>query len=561
MSGRPGPSRKRRARKLKGFAQALPAGLTMLLLGASDGQSQALTSDMLRQQRDGFSANYRPLQSTYAPATLTGGGSTSSFGVPAASGAADTGFDSLNRKRKIARKRAGYSPTVGPPTPGPAPTPITPVIVPIAPTSPALPTAATANRPRLAPAMSGGVDGQPFRRRLKPDEDPFGAVGFYRGPFLVKPAIEFLTGYDTNPARFAGGKGSWLYMIAPELTAASDWERHSLTADLRGTFTGYGMRNEAGAVNGVASPLPVNIDRPNFIGKVNGRFDVSRDTRILSEARLTVGTDNPGSLNIQTNLLRYPIFTSTGGTLGVAQTFNRFEISATGTYDRTVYQNSTFSDGSTGSNVDRNFDQLGGVLRGSYEISPALRPFGEYAVDKRDRDTEFDRFGYARSSKGDTVRVGSTFELGRLITGEASIGYQNRKYEDTRLPGISGWVTTAALAWRPTGLTTVRLAAASSVDESVLPGVSGAFVQTYTAEVEHAFRRYLIATLRTGLTNVTYEGLDRDDKVYSIGGDIVYKFTRDLQAKVQVRHDWLNSSLSAANYEATLFMAGIRLQR
>lgn len=565
MSGRLRPHRKRRARKLKGFAQALPAGLTMLLLGVAQGHTQALTSDMLRQQRDGFSGNYRPLQSTYAPATLSGKSSaTPSFGVAAAAGAADTGYDSLNRKRKIARKRAGYSPTVGPPTPGPAPTPITPVIVPIAPTSPALPTAATANRSRVAPAMNGSVEGQPFRRRLKADDDPFGAVGFYRGPFLVKPAIEFLTGYDSNPGRIVGGKGSWLYMVAPELTAASDWERHSLTADLRGSFTGYGLRNEAGCdclPGSTASPLPVNIDRPNFIGKVNGRFDVSRDTRVLSEARLVVGTDNPGSLNIQTNLLRYPIFTSTGGSLGVAQTFNRFEVSATGTYDRTVYQNSTFSDRSTGTNVDRNFDQLGGVLRGSYEIMPTVRPFGEVAVDRRERDTQLDRFGYARSSKGDTVRVGSTFELGRLITGEASVGYTTRKYEDARLLGISGLVTTAALAWRPTGLTTVRFAAVSSVDESVLPGVSGAFTQTYTAEVEHAFRRYLIATLRTGMTNVTYEGLDRADKVYSIGGDLVYKFTRDVQAKAQIRHDWLNSSLSAANYDATLFMIGMRLQR
>lgn len=578
MPGRSRPHSKHLSRKLAGFAHALPAGLTLLALNVGQGHAQTLTSDMLRQQRDGFSGQYRPLQPNRPSQEPDTTGSTSQAGAtapsrigaiptyqaPAASGASNTGYDSLGRKRKIARKRAGFSPTVGPPTPGPAPAQITPVIVPIAPAAPPLPTAATANRPRLAPAMMGSVTGQPFRRRLKADDDPFGAVGFYRGAFLVKPAIEFLTGYDTNPGRIQNGKGSWLYTVAPELLAASDWERHSLTADLRGSFTGYGTRNEVGCdcqPGSVASPLPVGMDRPDFTGRVNGRLDISRDTRILSEARLRVSTDNPGSPNIQTNLLRYPIYTSVGGSLGAAQSFNRFELSATGTLDRTVYQQSTFSDNSTLTNADRNFNQIGGVLRGSYEILPTVKPFGEVAVDRRERDTQLDRFGYARNSRGETFRVGSTFELGRLVTGEASIGYTTRSYEDARLTGISGLLTSASLAWKPTGLTTVRLATVSSIDESTLPGVSGVLTRTYTAEVEHAFRRYLVATFRTGLTTSDFEGSERSDKIYTVGGDLVYKFTRDVQAKAQIRHDWLNSTLTNANYEATLFMVGMRLQR
>jgi hypothetical protein len=351
-------------------------------------------------------------------------------------------------------------------------------------------------------------------------------------------------------------------MIAPELLVASDWERHSLIADLRGSFTGYSLRHDSGSTGtAVASPAPVNIDRPDFTGKVNGRLDVSYDTRINSETRVHVGTDNPGSPNIQANLKRYPLFASFGSTLGGAHTYNRFEIAANGTLDRTVYQESTLSDGTRSSNRDRNFNQYGGSLRGSYEILPHVKPFGEVAIDVRERDFELDRNGFARNSRGRTARVGSTFELGRLITGEASIGYTTRSYEDPRLAAASGLLAAGSLIWKPTGLTIVTVAAQSSIDESTLPGVSGVITRSYNAQVEHAFRRYLIATLKAGFTTADYDGSDRFDKIHSVGGDLVYKFTRDVHLKAQLRHDWLTSTIPDADYQATLFMLGVRLQR
>jgi hypothetical protein len=564
----------------------------LLCVFAGDATAQTLTPDMLSGARDGFAGQNRPLRrigDTSDSTDNTGSnvpqlrrdrpapsriGRVPTFDAPAAAGAgtASIGFDSLNRRKRPPRRRPGVSPTVTPavsptvaaavsPRGAPAeaavaqPIQITPVIVPVVPPPPPLPSAATAHRARLAPSMMGTVQGQPYRRRLRVDDDPFGPAGFYRGSMLVKPAIELWTGYDTNPARVSGGKGSWLYMVAPELLVASDWQQHSLIADLRGSFTGYSLRNEVG------SPAPVNIDRPDFTGRISGRLDVSRDTKINTETRAKIGTDNPGSPNIQANLQRYPLFFSYGNTLGGSHTYNRFEIAANGTVDRTVYEESSLTDGSRSSNSDRNFNQFGGSLRGSYEIMPHVKPFGEVQIDRRERDLEFDRNGFARSSNGRTARVGSTFELGRLITGEASIGYTTRSYEDVRLQDAKGLLAAGSLIWRPTGLTTVTLGAQSSVDESTLPGVSGVITRSYNAQVEHAFRRYLIATLKAGYTTADYDGSDRFDKIYSVGGDLVYKFNRDLQLKAQLRHDWLTSTVDGADYQATLFMLGVRLQR
>ena len=124
--------------------------------------------------------------------------------------------------------------------------------------------------------------------------------------------------------------------------------------------------------------------------------------------RLRVATDNPGSPNIQAGLARYPIYSTLGGTFGVDQNFNRLQISAGGTVDRTVYTESGLTDGTSPTNDDRNFNQYGGVGRISYDLLPGLKPFVEGEGDSRVHDLQFDRNGYQRDSSGGYVKAGNS---------------------------------------------------------------------------------------------------------------------------------------------------------
>ena len=227
------------------------------------------------------------------------------------------------------------------------------------------------------------------------DNDPFGAVGHYAGSFLIKSALEVSGGYDTNPGRTEIPKGSSYYVVAPEFLAVSDWERHALVADLRGSFNGYG-RTFPPPSDGTVSPVPTNIDRPDFTGHVDGRLDVSHDTRLTAQLRLRLATDNPGSPNIQAGLAKFPVYTTLGGTFGIDQNFNRLQISAGATVDRTKYTNSELTDGTSSSNEDRNFSQYGGIGRISYDLMPGLKPFAEAEGDARVYELRFDRSGFQR---------------------------------------------------------------------------------------------------------------------------------------------------------------------
>lgn len=525
--------------------------------------AQALTSELLRPVAGGFvpaqddplrrtggDANDRPRDSdAMAPSRI---GRTPTYGNGAAFGASDSGYDSLNRKRIQKKPYPGAKKFK--PAPGPGSKP------PIDPPPPlTIPPSSTANKPPVAPAMAGTVVGQPTRKRLKPDDDPFGPTGVRVGSFLVKSAVEVYGGYDTNPARFVQPQSSSFYKIAPELLAASDWSRHSVVVDLRGSFTGYDKTFPAPA--GQISPAPVNVDRTDFTGKIDGRIDVSRDTRINTELRLVVGADNPGSPNIQAGLTKFPLFTTTGGSLGIEQDFNRLNVKIDGQVDRTVYQDSQLTDGTTTTNIDRNFNQYGGVGRVSYEVTPGLKPFAEIEGDTRVHDVPADRFDYLRDSNGGYIKAGTTFEFTRLLTGEVSIGYAARSYTDPRLQNLTGLLTSASLVWSATPLTTAKFISTTSIDETTVPGVPGVLTRIYTFEVDHDFRRWLTAIGKFTYGTQDYQEDNRLDKIYSISGDLVYKLNREVQLKAQVRRDILDSNVAGASTASTVVMLGVRLQR
>jgi hypothetical protein len=560
-----------------GRALIFRASLACLLLATAGlaGPAAAQTMDVLSPVRDGFLAPQdSPLRRTAAagsPADANGvpgaGGSDTmapsrigqvpTYGTPAANGAADSGYDSLNRTRKKPKYYPGQArpkaaPGPGTPAPDAAPNLAGQLRL-------SIPPSASANRQPLAPAMAGSVVGQPPRKRLKVDDDPFGAVGDYLGPFMVKSAVEISAGYDSNPGRLANERGLPFWVVAPELVAVSDWDRHALVADLRGSFTGYGGTLPSNIDGGVNS-APTNLDRPDFTGHIDGRLDVTRDTDITAQLRLRAATDNPGSPNIQAGLAEYPVYTTLGSTIGFDQRFNRLQVSAGATIDRTSYQQSKLTDGTMTSNDDRNFNQYGGIGRISYEVLPWLKPFAEVEGDTRVHDTRLDRSFYQRDSDGGYAKAGSSFELTRLLTGEVSIGYAARNYVDPRLNRLEGFLTTASLVWSVTPLTTAKFFTDTQLAETTVAGASGILVRTYTVEVDHDFRRWLSAIGKFTVGTLDYQGYGRSDKTYSLEGDVIYKMTRNLWLKGTLRRDMLDSNIVGASSAATVVMLGVRLQ-
>ena len=101
---------------------------------------------------------------------------------------------------------------------------------------------------------------------------------------------------------------------------------------------------------------------------------------------------------------------------------------------------------------------------------------------------------------------------------------------------------------------------ASTIGEATTPGVSGVLYRDVGVQVDHALRRWLIATFKVGFGFDKYVGDVREDTRYSIGAGLTYKLNRQVQIKGEFRQDWLRSNVSGVDYTASIFLLGLRLQ-
>ena len=191
-----------------------------------------------------------------------------------------------------------------------------------------------------------------------------------------------------------------------------------------------------------------------------------------------------------------------------------------------------------------------------------MKPFVEVGADTRVHDLDTDFSGFQRDSKGITGKAGSTFE----IIAPAHRRGRARLYpaQSTRTRGCddsAGLIGNASLVWTASALTTVKLTGASTVGESTVPGVSGVLYRDVGLQVDHAFRRWLIGSVKVGFGFDDYVGLSREDNRYSAGVGLTYKFDRSWQVKGELRQDWLRSNVSGNDYNATIFLLGLRWQR
>ncbi|MFZ5690489.1 MAG: outer membrane beta-barrel protein [Pseudomonadota bacterium] len=469
-----------------------------------------------------------------------------------ASGAGTTGFDAtharVKRKTKEAAQKRARTEAEN--------------LAPIAATAPDRTVAAPFQRQESQAAMrrratnsaaipldaTGPVTARPIRKRVN-EEDPFGAVGFYAGSFLYKPAVEVSGGYNSNPGQRFIPKGSTFEKVAPELSIKSDWSRHELSADLRGSYIWYNDNNLD------------NLSKPFLDLKGKARLDISKQTKAELEGRFGLQADNPGDPNLPANISTPPLYITPGATAGITHSFNRLELSLKGSIDRTAYGDAETYQGTTVDFRDRNYNQYGLRLRAAYELLPGIKPFVEYGVDVRRHDRENDAAGVARNSDGSTIRGGSEFELSRYLVGEASVGYLERRYAEDTFPTIRAPVIDAKLTYYATPLTTWKLYAKTSVNESILPGVAGSLSQDYGMQIDHAFRRWLIGTVTLGYGTDNYEGSNRTDDRYLIAASMIYKLTREVHFKAEARREQLKSTTPGWDYTTNIFTLGLRLQR
>ncbi|HVI27819.1 outer membrane beta-barrel protein [Hansschlegelia sp.] len=380
-------------------------------------------------------------------------------------------------------------------------------------------------------------------------DDAYAPTAVRAGAFILRPSLETAGGYDSNPLRDpAGGKSSPFYRLRGAIEAQSDWDRHEVDVRLDGQIRRY-------------TDLPSPGYEPNLSAIIDGRLDVSDRTQINSELRASLTTPRRGDPDTPTNIKGDEVDKSIGATLGVSHAFNRLSFKVEGLADRYLFNDAKLQNGGTLDNSDRIYNAYELRLRGAYELSPGLQPFAEVAVDTRDYDKTFGDDGRRLGSSGYAIRGGARFEATRLITGEAAIGYGRQTPKDKGLKPVDGLILDGTVAWAATGLTTVRLDAKTSFQETTLPGAGGVLGRSAGIAVEHRLRRNLILTARADFERSSYRGIGRVDDGLTLALEGEYRLNRTLSMIGSFQHERLNSNLAGEDYRASIVEFGMRMRR
>lgn len=305
--------------------------------------------------------------------------------------------------------------------------------------------------------------------------------------------------------------------------------------------------------------------RPDVASTVDGRIDVTNNTKINLESRLGVSTQLPGSATLaipgSVFITNRPIVANLGQTIGASQQFNRLTLDLRGSLDRYIFGDATQSDGSELLLSLDNYSDYGLTGRASYELSPGFIPFAEVRGDERRYDNASDIDGFDRNSNGVEARGGAKLDFTSLLTGEVSAGYAGRNYSDPRLSPIAAPTFDANLIYSPTPLTKLTLTAATDLSETTLAGASGAINRRVTGRVDHELLRNLTLSATASYQINQYQGNPLVEQLYAVGLEADYSLTRSIVIRGAFTHERLGSNQSGDDYTANVFLVGLKLQQ
>jgi len=384
--------------------------------------------------------------------------------------------------------------------------------------------------------------------RERPDYDP---IGIRAGGFIIYPSVTTSVEYTDNLFNQATNEeDDTVFAVSPELLVESQWSRHALNF-AAGLSSNFHSENDGDDVT-------------DYNVGVDGRLDITRDTFATAAVGYDVSHEDRGSPDLPSAAAEPGEIEEFFANVFLTHRFNRLSLRPGFEYTDTDYDDVPLLPPAGGvvNNDDRDRDEIVGSLRASYEVSPAFSVFGE----GRYREIKYDNFddnlgggGVARrDSDGFDALAGTSFDLGALARGEVAVGYTEQDYDSQLIPDIDGFIYEGSVQWFVTDLTTVNIGGARSVEETTINNSAGYLSTSASLGVDHELRRNILIGADASYTNNGYEGINRDDDVYSLGVDGTYLLNRNFRVSLEYDFEARESNAVASDYDTNSVLLALR---
>ncbi|AYJ86969.1 hypothetical protein D3Y57_14755 [Sphingomonas paeninsulae] len=383
------------------------------------------------------------------------------------------------------------------------------------------------------------ISGQGVADRARPDYDPLGTP---LGSFTLLPAVTATASATNNYLATDTDQRSDVYLsVTPEVVVRSNWSRNQLQGRVY-----------------VTQDVHANLTSENatqYGASLAGAYDISRETQVradVSAGRFVESRSSLGSFQGSVEPVRYEVYHAG---IGASRSFNELSLNANTSVEYHNYHDAELAGGLV---VDQNFRDdrvisVGGSAQ--YDLRNGLgliftARYDDDLYNVRPGKPSFLPGDINRDSTGLTLQGGITLELTRLVFGNVQVGYLSRKYHDPLLNNVGGLSYNADVLWNVTPLTSIRVRASRSVEDSSSPDFAGNTLSDFSISVDHELYRYIIISGNADYGHFTPNGIGIGGNQYSVGAGARYLINRHFSVSGNVGYAARTSDSTYLRYNA-----------
>ncbi len=376
--------------------------------------------------------------------------------------------------------------------------------------------AATGASAQSVPANVGVAD------RTRSEYDP---VGARLGSFILLPRVETSVAYDDNIYAARADKVSdEILTITPAARLSSQWQRNRLDINALYSRNFYASRGSE--------------SNSNYQVDAAGILDVSRQTQVRLQALAGRFIESRTDINSFSAIASPTRFTRVSGRAGLDHQFNTLAVSAEAGVQKLSYSDTRLIDNTVFDQSFRDNVLTDGTLRLRYGLRTGTAFVVQVSADKLHYNNAPPPVLGAvanRDTSGYRVEGGLILELSSLIYGDVRIGYLHRNTADPTIKNVSGLSFAANVLWNVTPLTSVRLIANRSVEDSVSRIVAGNLRSQGTLTVDHELLRNVLLNASVRYANISPIGPVSDSQELEFRAGATYYLNRRFGLRASYR--------------------------
>lgn len=381
----------------------------------------------------------------------------------------------------------------------------------------------------------------PADERIAADHAP---MGVRAGAFLIIPKVDLDETYNDNIyATTNNTKSDFITTVRPGIAAKSNWSRHALNASAQGEFNRYADQD--------------GEDNDNFALAADGRVDIMRDTSIGGGVGFNRDHEDRGNPNSPAAATEPTEYDTTTARIGAYRGLGRLSARVDSQVQKLDYKNSFTNTGGLINNNLRDRNEYTQTLRVGYRLDPRFEAFVRGTMDTRAYDNKGSTGNTNRSNHGQSVVVGSAFDVTGKTKGEVYAGGMKRNYTDSARKDISDPTWGGKVTWNASQLTTVIGSVDRTIEETTLVGSAGYVSTLYNAIVQHALTRDVLLHGDLAYGDNDYKGAvggQRKDKMWGAGAGADYYFGKHYKAGLNYTYDKRDSNTTGGDYDRNMVL-------